>query len=44
MFLSRGVPEAEIDSLVAEAKAELENPDEHKSYTKWVVVCAEKVE
>jgi hypothetical protein len=44
MFLSRGVPEAEVDLWVSEARTELEDPDALKAYTKWIVVCAQKVE
>ncbi|KAG8746534.1 hypothetical protein FRC10_004668 [Ceratobasidium sp. 414] len=44
MFISMGVPEAEVNQWVSEAREQLEDPDKLRVYTKWIIVCGEKVE
>ncbi|KAG8739609.1 hypothetical protein FRC12_016260 [Ceratobasidium sp. 428] len=44
MFISMGVPEVDIDQWVSEARKQLENPEALKAYTKWSVVCGQKLE
>lgn len=42
LFLSMGVPEAEVNTWVAEAKEQLANPDKLKGYTKWSFASGRK--
>ncbi|KAG9094457.1 hypothetical protein FRC06_010791 [Ceratobasidium sp. 370] len=42
MFISMGVPEAEANLWVAEARKQLEDPETFRGYTKWVIVCGKK--
>ncbi|KAL5634785.1 hypothetical protein ACGC1H_002722 [Rhizoctonia solani] len=42
MFLSMGLPEADIDRWVALAQEELNNPDTTRAYAKFRFVCATK--
>lgn len=42
LFLSMGVPEAEVNTWVVEAKEQLGNPDKLRAYTKWTFACGQK--
>ncbi|KAG8715886.1 hypothetical protein FRC08_010061 [Ceratobasidium sp. 394] len=44
LFISTGVPEAEANLWVSEARKQLEDPDALRAYAKWMVVCGTKVE
>lgn len=42
LFLSMGVPEAEVNTWVVEAKEQLANPDKLRAYTKWSFASGQK--